>query len=126
MQLSLDTVTGIYQIRAYEEGRIQINNNWINHSVIISPDQLIDPWRPASIADLKNTDFESVLALTPEVVLLGTGSKLNFPAPEILASIYAQQIGVEIMDTGAACRTYNLLMAEGRRVVAALLITPPK
>lgn len=121
MQLSLDTATASYQIRAYESGRIQINDQWITHSVIISPEQLVD-WSPTSIADLNSTDLDSILNLTPEVLLLGTGESLIFPNHKILAPLYAQHIGVEIMTTAAACRTYNLLVSEGRRVVAALLI----
>lgn len=123
MQLSLDTNSAAYQIRAYETNRIQVNNEWITNSFIITPNQLINPWRPTSITDLKIADIEQIVSLNPEVVLLGTGIKLNFPATELLAPLYMQQIGVEIMDTPAACRTYNILMSEGRNVVAALLLS---
>jgi len=122
MQLTLDTTNSIYQIRAYEPGRIQVNNDWFDHSIVVSPNEIVDPWSPTSLNDIKIGDFEAVLRLKPEVVLLGTGIKIYFPPSELLQPLYTQQIGVEIMDTGAACRTYNLLMSEGRRVIAALLI----
>lgn len=124
MQISLDTNSATYQIRAYEAHRIRVNNEWITHSFIITPNQLINPWRPGSVNDLKISDIDPIVALNPEVVLLGTGTKINFLNPKLLAPLYTLHVGVEIMDTAAACRTYNVLMSEGRNVVAALLCSP--
>ena len=70
-------------------------------------------------------DFEQILALRPEVVLLGTGARQRFAHPRLYASLSAARIGLEMMDTGAACRTYNILMAEGRKVLAALIPPTP-
>jgi uncharacterized protein len=74
------------------------------------------------MADLSAADLEPVLALRPEVLLIGSGERQAFPAPELLAALYAARLGFEIMATGAACRTYNVLVAEGREVAAALMI----
>lgn len=122
MQLNLDTTNAIYQIRAYEPGRIQVNEHWLTHSIIISPLQLITDWPPQQLSELQPEHFAPIIALKPKIVLLGSGLKICFPPAELLASLYAQQIGVEIMDTAAACRTYTLLAGEGRAVVAGLLI----
>jgi len=74
------------------------------------------------VDELTASDLEPVLALRPEVLLLGSGPRQVFPAPELLAQLYAARIGFEVMDTGAACRTYNVLVGEGRAVAAALII----
>jgi uncharacterized protein len=87
----------------------------------VTSDQLTD-WRPETVADLSVADFEPVLAMKPELVVIGSGPRQQFPAPEILGAVLAKGIGCEVMDTGAACRTYNILASEGRTVVAALLL----
>ena len=84
------------------------------------PEQLL-PWAPATFAELKAEHFAPIAAMKPEVVLLGTGGKLRFPHPSITRSLSDACIGVEVMDLQAACRTYNILMAEERKVAAALL-----
>jgi uncharacterized protein len=122
MELNLDTGEGRYQIRGYDAGYIQINNEKIMHSIIVTPHQLIDPWPPQSLAELNSSHFLPLLDLHPTIVLLGTGSHFSFPAPALLSNFYTKKIGIEIMDTAAACRTYTILMAEGRKVAAALLI----
>ena len=78
--------------------------------------------RESAKADLAAADLEPVLALQPEILLIGSGERQVFPVPELLAALYAARLGFEIMATGAACRTYNVLVAEGREVAAALLI----
>jgi len=122
MELNLDIGEGHYQIRGYGADYIQINHEKIDHSVIVAPDQLIYTWPPQSLAELNSSHFEPILNLHPAIVLLGTGKKLSFPNPALLSEFYLHRIGIEIMDTAAACRTYTVLMAEGRRVVAALFI----
>lgn len=121
MELHLDTGEGFYQIRAYGKGFIQVNEEKIQHSIIVTPEKLID-WPPRSIAELKDTHLLSILALQPSIVLLGTGEKLHFPDPALLHGFYSKKIGIEIMNNAAACRTYSVLMAEGRNVAVALLI----
>lgn len=122
MQFTLDAGLGTYQIRAYEVGAVKINNDLIQHSVVVMPEQLISPWEPTCLNELKSQHLEMLLIYKPSIILLGTGEKLVFPLPAITHIITQHNIGLEIMDTRAACRTYNVLSAEGRAVAAALLI----
>ena len=122
MELNLDTGEGHYQIRAYGKGFIQVNEQKIQHSLIVTPNQLIDPWPPRSLAELNAEHLQSILGLNPSIVLLGSGEVLAFPDPALLNVFYQQKIGIEVMNNGAACRTYSVLMSEGRKVAAALLI----
>jgi uncharacterized protein len=122
MKIQLERGTGQYVIRSYTLGRITVNQEAYTSSLIVTPDRIVTDWRPRSVGHLTSADFDAVHALEPEVVLLGTGERLSFPDPALTRSLLAARIGLEVMDTGAACRTYNVLMAEGRRVAAALLI----
>ena len=122
MQLNQDTGEGHYQIRGYDKGSIQVNQQKISHSLIVTPDKLIDPWPPRSLAELHPNHFLDLLALHPSIVLLGTGEQLVFPHPALLDVFYRKKIGIEVRNNGAACRTYTVLMSEGRQVAAALLI----
>lgn len=124
MKIHLDTGAGKHLIRAYEVGHVQIDQTRYNHSVLVLPDS-VQPWAPDSFAELTAVHLEKLASLKPEIVLLGTGSRLRFPATSWLARLMSMHIGIECMDTGAACRTYNLLMSEGRLVVAALLLRDP-
>jgi len=109
-------------IRAYEQGLVIVGEQQYRASLIVSPGQLVTPWRPRHAAELRREDFEPILALGPEILLLGTGSRLEFPSPSLTVALLQAGIGVEVMDTAAACRTYNILLAEERRVAAALLL----
>lgn len=122
MKIQLEQGSGQNAIRSYAPGRITVNQEVYAASLVVMPDRLITDWRPRAFTDLTAADIEMVAALEPEVVLLGTGAQLRFPPPSLTRSLVVAQIGFEIMDTGAACRTYNVLMAEGRRVAAALLV----
>lgn len=122
MELNLDTGEGQYHIRGYGDGFIQINDEKVDHSIIITANKLINPWPPQSLTELNATHFLLLFDLNPEIVLLGTGRHLAFPNPALLADFYEKKIGIEVMNTAAACRTYAVLMAEGRKVAAALLI----
>lgn len=122
IELRQDSPSGQYHIRGYKLNEVLINETTYHKSLIVSPHTLIDHWRPLSIDDLKATDWEPIIALQPKVVLLGTGNTLTFPATEILAPLIEHKIGYEMMDNAAACRTYTVLMAEDRQVVAALLL----
>lgn len=137
MQVNLDSDIHSYGIRAYHPGAIAISlprtaagkddnsgpvgMETIAGSFILSPRHLIRDWAPATVEDLLSEHLEALLALQPELILLGTGPRLQFPDSGLLAAIHQQQIGVEVMDTAAACRTYNILMTEGRFVVAGLI-----
>lgn len=121
MKLTDDKIAGINLIRSYAPGEVRIGETVIRRSCLVTSDQLKD-WRPETVADLSVADFEPVLAMKPELVVIGSGPRQQFPAPEILGAVLAKGIGCEVMDTGAACRTYNILASEGRTVVAALLL----
>jgi len=122
MQLTLDTGGGTYQIRSYEPGKVQINDEIITENAIVSPEKLLMPWQPLALAELQLPHLQPIFDLKPEIVLLGTGVIQHFLDIKLLAEFYSRNIGIEIMNTGAACRTYNVLMAEGRKVVAALFL----
>jgi uncharacterized protein len=122
MKFTLDRPGTLHVVRGYAPGRLRIGEREFARSVIVSAATLIEDWRPQHIGELSSADLEPVLALAPQVLLLGSGARQVFPAPELLASLYAARIGFEIMDTAAACRTYNVLVGEGREVAAALMI----
>ncbi len=122
MKLQLEQPAGTNLVRASGPGQLRIGDRTHTTSVIVTATALIAPWRPASVQDLAASDFEPLLALAPEVVLLGTGARQQFPPAELLRILFQQRIGIEVMDTSAACRTYNVLVTEGRNVAAALIV----
>lgn len=122
MSLTRDENSATYQIRAYKPGFLQVNQTTYTHSLIISPTQLIVPWQPQTFAELTEENLQITLTLQPTILLIGTGASLQFPPIEIYGDLMNQGIGVEIMNTQAACHTYNALTAEERKVVAALII----
>jgi uncharacterized protein len=115
---SLNTLTG------YGPGWVEVNRVRHPQAVMVLPRGAVHTWAMPDWTALSPVDFEAMLALRPELVLLGTGSRQHFAHPRLYACLSAARIGLEIMDTGAACRTYNILMSEGRRVLAALI--PPQ
>lgn len=120
--LDLDQNRSAYQIRSFKPGAIQINEKIFTTSIIIAPDKLIETWVPQTVDELNIESFSPILALKPDILLIGTGSKLVFLNIELYGNLINQGIGVEIMDTRAACRTFNALSSENRNVVAALII----
>jgi uncharacterized protein len=120
--LDLDENQSAYQIRAFKPGTIHINDKILDRSVIITPSQLIENWQPQNAQELTAESLAPVAALKPDILLIGTGSTMVLIAVEIYGELINQGIGVEIMDTSAACRTFNALSAENRNVAAALLI----
>jgi uncharacterized protein len=120
LKLHADTPTALNTVTAYGPGFIEINKARHTSAVVLTPAR-VDPWPIASFEALAEADFERLRALDPEVVLLGTGSRQRFPHPRLTSALAAARIGLEVMSTSAACRTYNILMAEGRKVVAALM-----
>lgn len=122
MKLQADRADGVNVITAYEPGRVRVNAQ-IYHSNLLVPWQgeVLD-WRCKGFSQLGAADFDQVLGLSPELVIFGSGERIRFPAAALLKALIARRIGVESMDTAAACRTYNVLAAEGRTVVAALLV----
>ena len=122
MELTEDIGNGLYRITAYGKQEVTINQQTYTHSLIVMPHQLLTPWQPKNIESLQAEDWACLKQYELEVVLLGTGSQLIFPHPEVTAPLVARQLGLEVMDTATCCRTYNILMAEERLVAAALLI----
>ncbi len=106
----------------YGLGYVVVNQKRYERSLIVLPDHIIENWQIQTFEQLSAEHFELLLPLQPEIMLLGTGTTLRFPCPSITKKLIALKTGVEVMDTNAACRTYNILMAEGRNVAAALLI----
>lgn len=122
MKIELDNLSpDLNLIQAYGPTGILIKNTPYPGSLIVSPDRILDRWEPRQVSDLTLAHIRSLIDLSPEIVLLGTGKRLQFPAPEILAALHHIHIGVEVMDTAAACRAYNFIAGEGRRVIAALI-----
>ncbi len=122
MQLVQDLEPGGYTIVAHEAGMVQVNGERLARSCVVSPNRLIRDWEPRALEELEARHLAQLAELDPELVLLGVGARLRFPERNLLQPLEQRGIGVEVMDTAAACRTYNLLKGDGRRVVAALLI----
>ncbi len=122
MSLNLDENSATYQIRAYQPGLIQVNDQFFACSIIITPERLINTWAPQSIDELTREDLATIVELRPSILLIGTGHELQFPDIKIYGDLINYGIGVEIMNTHAASRTYNVLTSEGRSVAAALII----
>ena len=122
MKFSEDKVDQGYHITAYEQGVVMVSGSPKTGSFIISLEQLIEDWAPSHIDQLRKQHIQPLLELEPELVLIGTGESLKFPAMEHYASLIQHNIGVEIMDSAAACRTYNILLSEGRKVVAGIIL----
>jgi len=134
MKISLENGTG-YSIRSYREGQVEVvvlarippdseetNSVVLTSSAIITPDRLIENWPPRPDEPLSQDHLETILAIRPELIILGTGVRLVFPNPAVLQVCYQAGIGIEVMDNGAACRTYNVLAAEGRQVALGLML----
>jgi uncharacterized protein len=122
LKLHLESATAKNTFTGYGEGYVMINGERVEKSVVVLPERILADWPAASFADLRAEHFEALTGLGREIVLLGTGAKLRFPRPEVVAPLLRAGVGVEVMDLQAACRTYNILMTEGRKVAAALLI----
>ena len=112
---------GATRITSYGEGYFAIGERIVRHGIIISANGTVTPWPPVVPDDLEEGHLRQIIAYEPEVALLGTGVGQAFPAPELLRPFAESGLGVEVMDTAAACRTFNVLAAEGREVVAGLL-----
>ena len=122
MLLTEDSGIGDYHINAYGPDSVTVNKVTYTSSLLVSPYRLVPEWGPRSLDQLGGEHIKLILALGPEIVILGTGQNFKWSSKTQLAQFHQRRIGVECMDTGAACRTYIALMSEGRKVVAALLI----
>jgi len=122
LKLHPDPLTALNTVTAYGPGFIEINNVRHTTAVRLTADQPPVEWNVAGFDALRSADIEALLADRPELVLLGTGARQRFPHPALSAALGRAHVGFKVMDTRAACRTYNILVAEGRRVLAVLLL----
>ena len=121
MKFHLSNNPGQNIFTAHGAGYVQVNDQRYEQPVIVTPDQVIIDWHAHSFAALTEADFNLILTFQPEVLLLGTGSQHRFAHPRLYRALSNAGIGVEFMSTPAACRTFNILMAEDRKVVAGIL-----
>ena len=122
MKFAQDSQDDGYVITAYDDNSVSINGKAFSQSLVVTSTRLNENWDITDISMLTSNHIEQVLSFQPELIIIGTGNKLIFPAIEIYSGIIEHGIGVDFMDTGAACRTYNILMSEGRDVVAGLIL----
>jgi uncharacterized protein len=122
MKLTDDRTEGANTVRSYAPGEIRVGDIVLQRSCLISADRIVPDWRPRSVDELELADLDAIFALDPEIVVLGVGERQRFPRTEWTAALLSRGIGCEVMITGAACRTYNVLVSENRRVVAAMLV----
>jgi uncharacterized protein len=122
MNITQEFGNASYVIRGYLSNAVIVNGTSFTRSLIVMPQSLHADWEPQGLEDLKESHLEQVAALGPDLVLLGTGKRLQFPDRAVQIFFLQRNIGIEFMDTAAACRTYNILMAEGRNIACALLL----
>jgi len=122
MKIAQDAGAAGNRFTGYGAGYVEVNRVRHAHSLVVGGDELLLDWPAASVQLLNADHIAALVALAPEIVLLGTGATFAFPEPALLAPLYKAGVGVEVMDTPAACRTFNILLAEGRNVIAALIV----
>jgi uncharacterized protein len=121
LKIEREDTAGQNVFSAYGEGWVEVSGRRVSGSLVVASERLLEGWAAGGIGSLTPGETAPLLEWEPEIVLLGSGATFRFPDPAALAPLYQAGIGVEVMDTKAACRTYNILLAEGRRVVAALV-----
>jgi uncharacterized protein len=122
MKFTQQRADGINLIRRYGADFITIGDEDIRSSVIVSATTLTRDWSPRNVAELRVEHLSPLFDLAPEVLILATGSQQKFPRAALRAELAARKIGLEVMEIGAACRTYNVLVGEARKVLAAILL----
>lgn len=125
MKLQADRMEGLNAISRHGAEGVLVNGVEHRRSVIVPWQGKVAPWEVPAFEALAEADFERLAALGPELVIFGSGARIRFPHPRLLKPLMSRRIGIETMDSPAACRTYNVLLAEGRAVVAALLFEAP-
>jgi uncharacterized protein len=125
MKLHLARAEGRNLFSGYGNGYVAVNGHPYERSLIVLPARILD-WEPAAFDDLTEAVFSELAGLSLEILILGTGARLRFPHPSITRALYSGGTALEVMDTHAACRTYNILLSEDRRVGAALLVGPER
>lgn len=121
MKLNLEQFPNLNLVTGYAADHVMINAVRHDGNMLLTTNRIISAWAPDGFSALRAEDFTAVRDLAPEVVVIGTGARLRFPAPQLLRPLIDARIGYEVMDLAAACRTYNILATEGRAVAAALI-----
>jgi uncharacterized protein len=121
MQINWHRDSSPFAVNGVDGARVRVGQDWRERSFWVHAGAL-DDWRPRTLADLTSADLDVLLARGQEVILLGTGERLAFPPPALRAHVLARGIGLECMSNDAAARTYNVLLGEGRAVLAAFLV----
>lgn len=124
MKFQPDTLDGVNLIARHDAGRIVVGPSAYTHSLVVPWVGMPFDWSVGRFDDLQAAHFDQLVALEPELVIFGSGARLRFAPPALLRALIDRRIGVECMDTAAACRTYNVLATERRSVVAALIVEP--
>lgn len=122
MKFTLQNDATVNLVQACSDSELRVGDRVVRSSCILTADRIEPDWAPREIGSLAPEHLDAVLALDPEVILLGTGARQRFPDARVLRGALERGVAVEVMDTPAACRTYNLLVQEGRRVAAALIV----
>jgi uncharacterized protein len=122
LKIEREQAEGKNMFTGYGDGYVEVNRARHPASLVVGGERLVTDWPVTSVDGLSGDHLAAILELEPEIVLLGTGRSFVFPDQALLAPLYKAGIGVEVMDTSAACRTYNILLGEGRNVVAALIV----
>ncbi len=122
MELNLERPRDYLFVRKADAHAVVVVDRPFTASIILARDKVIDDWGVADVAAMTPKDAEPILALQPDVVLLGTGARQQFPSQEVLAAFLQRGVGVEVMDNAAAARTWDILASEGRNVVAAFIV----
>ena len=122
VQFTLERGSQPNLIRGYSDNEVRVGTQRVSRSCIVTAERLITDWEPQAFADLTAAHLEAIFALAPELVLLATGATQRFASPEVRAEFARRRIGLEVMQLGAACRTFNVLLQEERRVAAALFL----
>jgi uncharacterized protein len=122
VKIERDQPDGRNSFTGYGDGYVEVNKVRYRESLVVSAERLVTDWPARSVDTLSGDHMAAIVELAPEIVLIGTGARFQFPEAALLATLQKAGIGVEVMDTQAACRTYNILLGEGRNVVAALIL----
>lgn len=124
MQLSLNRPGEYLFVRKVDTAAVTVVDRELRRSFVLAPDRAIEDWPVTAVGELDEAAVAPILELTPAVVILGSGPRLVFPSQQVLAAFLKRGIGLEVMDNAAAARTFNVLVSEGRRVVAAFILPP--
>ena len=126
MKFQAEDNQAAFTVSAHGPGFVEINRVRFESGVCVASDSAPEPWGEQGFAALTEQDFARLAERAPEVVIVGTGATQRFAPPALLRALIQRGIGFEVMNTAAACRTYNILVGEGRRALAALVVEPPR